>query len=746
MRLQQLSAVPSPAGNCIHLHWQNPFPEEYPGVRVVRREDTHPLTINDGIVVAEGEGLTTAEDSNLKGETVYYYTLFPYGVSPRRYYFDPRNRTSAIATAPYSTAGQMADLLPAIYHRYDAETNQLRRFLDLPGTQLDQFYSFATALLNAYNLDRIEGNLLPLLAEWIGWQTNYRLEIAKQRNEIRDAPYLYQAMGLIPTLEATVKRILGWESRTKEFVHNIFRSNCPERLNLWFRYRDRTPEWSQPSTALSLNFAYESRPCAVRDPQGTIWMFYHTLKQNRWEVWYKVYIRDASGEVTWTPSQPLNNQKQTEKNPTAALQGSTLWVFWSTLTTAANRWQIHYRTLTNQQWSTIQTLGSDRDDRRQPWAVTDSSNGLWLFWIELTNGQQTLKYNRQDGSNWQLTEATSFALPTGQNPQINDFFALSHPTDTTQPLWVFWARQEPADSESQTRWQIAYRTKQGLDPTVTTDWSEVRTLPWTDVGIDDREPSALVRTDGTIELFWSSTRSGSWSIWHASLDPTNHTWSTAVPITTGPYTHRAPLCWLDADRTLLIYRSNQSLSYTSKRYGATKTTDFRYAGCTSVDTRNLTKLKSRDKFDNFQTYTSVLTQQDRPTHSEQWYAWYARRNTAGLYLTPTTGDPQLLQRDQILLKNALPQFLPIPVEVEFFPQLVEVEEHYDTLQAVQEVATDLGVLVETERYREIAEVIRDRIPGWQLFRTNSLDHLTVNVTPAPIAVRSRTWHAALTYE
>ena len=32
-------------------------------------------------------------------------------------------------------------------------------------------------------------------------------------------------------VEATVKRIIGWESRTKEFAHNVFLSNRPERLN-----------------------------------------------------------------------------------------------------------------------------------------------------------------------------------------------------------------------------------------------------------------------------------------------------------------------------------------------------------------------------------------------------------------------------------------------------------------------------------------------------------------------------------
>jgi phage tail-like protein len=741
MRLQQISAIPHPTGNKISLHWQNPIPDQYPGVRVVRREGTHPTTPNDGILVAEGDGLETAEDQDLKGETVYYYTLFPYSVNPRQYHFDIHNRTAAMATSPYNTAEQMYNLIPSIYHRYDTESQELHRFLDLPGEQFDQLYSFATALLNAYNLDRVDGRLLPLLAEWIGWQTDYRLEIAKQRNEIRYAPYLYQAMGLIPTLEATVKRIIGWESRTKEFVHNIFRSNCPEKLNIWLRQRSSSGEWSQPTQPLSLDFAYEGRTSAVRR-NGQLWLFYHTLKQNRWEIWYKIYK-----EEKWIPSQPLNNDKSTGKNPTTALQGETLWVFWNTYIEAENRWQIRYRTYTNAGWSTVQ-LFSDGGDRRQPWAVTDRNNGLWLFWLESNGGQQQLKYNRHNGSNWELTTAATFPLASGQDPRVvDDIFILTHPTDTMQSLWVFWARPEPSGSATQTRWQIAYRVKRTLDPTVSNDWGEVRTLPWAVSGDDDREPSAWVRADNKIELFWSSTRSGSWSIWQVLLDTTNHTWGTAAPITTGPYSQRAPLCIPDADKTILIYRSNQSLFYASQIYGATKTTDFRYAGCTTVDTRNLTKLSLREQFDDFQTYTAIVTPKSKPTNLDDWYAWYVRRDTVGLYLTPTTEDPDLLERELEILKNVLSQFLPIQTRVEFFLQPTEGEEIYDTIQNVSEFAEDFGVLLDAvETYSDGFDAASDRIPEWQLFRANSPNHLSVNFATSPIVVSSRTWHSALTYE
>ena len=98
-------------------------------------------------------GRTAASDTGLQGETVYYYALFPFTGSPPQYNDDPHNRISAMATGHYDFAERMYQLLPSVYRRYDARQlpasdsgvapqdlsrGELRRFLDLPGAQLDQ--------------------------------------------------------------------------------------------------------------------------------------------------------------------------------------------------------------------------------------------------------------------------------------------------------------------------------------------------------------------------------------------------------------------------------------------------------------------------------------------------------------------------------------------------------------------------------------------------------------------------------
>jgi hypothetical protein len=691
MRLLDIVAVPHPAGNRIDLTLRHPAPLQFPGVRVVRREGAYPLSptptsSQEGVVVADidptgpGQSLSVvvtigsyaATDTGLKGETVYYYALFPYRRTPRTYDIDPHNRVSAMATSPYNLAGQMADLLPTLYHRYDTvatndarvaladrDKGQLRRFLDLPGGQLDLLYSFARATRDLHDLEKVDSRLLFLLAQWIGWRIDQRIESDAQRNNTRNAPHLYKSIGLIPTVEATVKRLVGWESRTKEFVHNVFRSNQPERLNLWMRTQNAAEPWSTPTKPLSLDFAYEGRPTAVRDQGGTLWLFYHTLRKGHWDIWYKTFPEGQE----WTPSEPLTNRALIDKYPTAALQGTSLRVFWSTYNEADQRWQISFRTHTNGVWSPVAPLSAldsfaaDDIQRRQPWAVTDNAGMLWLFWLELVGQQWQLRYNRYDGANWALDDPATFPLDAGTDPRVEGPpFVVFHPTDAAQPLWVFWARTEPIDAPGQRRWRIVYRVKASLDPSAA-DWSVIRALPPGPAESHDREPAALVKTNGDVELFWSSTRNGSWSIWRTTVNRTTHAWGTAEMLINSSYTQCDPLPISTAAGTMLVYRANESVTYTSSVYRATETVDMRYAGSTTIDVRNTAKraLGKEKKFGDFQTYTSDVGQNGKRTN-ENWYA----RETVGLYV-PDTTDQAVIQRNQNLLRNALREFLPASV-------------------------------------------------------------------------------------
>jgi len=52
--------------------------------------------------------------------------------------------------------------------------------------------------------------------------TDFRLRFSNQRNEVSNAPFLYERIGIVPTVEATVKSADRVESRTKEFFGDVF--------------------------------------------------------------------------------------------------------------------------------------------------------------------------------------------------------------------------------------------------------------------------------------------------------------------------------------------------------------------------------------------------------------------------------------------------------------------------------------------------------------------------------------------
>jgi hypothetical protein len=667
VRLQNIVCAAHPAGNRIDLSWINPKPTAFPGVRVVRREGTHPLGPDDGVAVVDATDVLAATDVGLKGETVYYYRLFPFdSASPRHYEDDPHNRTSALATAPYDFAGQMYALLPAVYHRYDEAAGptsdgavaaadrskgQLRRFLDLPGSQFDQIYSLARAALYFLDLDRVEGVLLPLLAQWIGWRTDYSRAVAAQRNEIRFAPQIYQRIGLIPTVEATVKRIANWESRTKEFVHNVARTNQPERLNLWSTLRPPAGNFGAPALA-SVNFVHEGRPTAVRESDGSISFFYQTYRRDGWDIWTKQFV--ASQPQPWQPSAPVVDQAGIDTHPTAAMQGVLLWLFWESYeqTQARGKWQIKFRQRSAGVWSDSAVFGDAATERRMPAALADNAGGLWLFWLERTVSGWSVKYNRHDGTQW-LAAPVDFPDDAGEDPRVEgDLIALFHPTTASQRIWLFWVRHEAGGPPDQSRWTVMFRTKQGLDP-ATSDWSAVGMLPKAAPDNHDREPAPLIEAGGNIELFWSSTRSGGWTLWRATLDIGTLAFGAAQQLVNTPFSNRAPVAVDTGAGTLLVYRSNESLLHTSLVYGATQTLDGRYNGATTADTRNAAKIALVGKFEDFQTYTYDAGTNGVRTNNDR-----IARDTIGLYLTPDTTDPAAIKATVSRLANALGEFMP----------------------------------------------------------------------------------------
>jgi hypothetical protein len=357
VQVGNLKAEPNPRGGQIDLSWTNPNVSGF-HAKILRREFTFPdkddiENITSAIIIYDAPApagqVGQFSDKGLRSETVYYYAVVAYDATPN---FFPAF-VSAMATAAYETAAHLYQNLPALYHRHDTikppnevpgldpadkDKGQLQRLMEMFGLQLDLLRSFAGAGRSFSDLDRIDGALLPLLAQWIGWQTDFTIGLAKQRNEVKYAPHYYRTTGIAANLRATINRLVSWDAQIKEFVHNVFRANDPEQLTIWEKER-RGTVWQPAAKLVTLDVAYEGRPAALLAQDGRQWLFYHArhnvpLPRNsgasagavdQWHLWYKIY-----DQAEWLPARRLTFSGDLNKYP-AALQKSdgNFWLFWS---------------------------------------------------------------------------------------------------------------------------------------------------------------------------------------------------------------------------------------------------------------------------------------------------------------------------------------------------------------------------------------------------------------------------------
>ena len=358
-----VAATPDPRGGSILLSWTNPAIPGFSGTRVLRRELAFPEIPGDIGTSHEILNDTTTPagesaqflDSALKSETVYYYAIVSYDIAAQTY----PAFTSAMSTAPYQTGAYLYQNLPGIYQSYDTALpppspamdpadytkGQLQRFLEMFGLEFDVLRSFAAGMRSFFDSDRVDGALLPLFADWIGWQTDYTLNLPQRRNQIRYAPHYFATAGIAANLRATINRLTTWDTRIKELSHNIFLSNIAEQLTIWEQER-QGGVW-QPEQVVTLDLAYEGRPSAGLSPDGRRWLFYHARAsaptainpavtaeaRDRFHLRYKVFEQGA-----WLPARPITQTvplpgiSNTNRAPAAVLRSDgTFWLFWSSV-------------------------------------------------------------------------------------------------------------------------------------------------------------------------------------------------------------------------------------------------------------------------------------------------------------------------------------------------------------------------------------------------------------------------------
>jgi hypothetical protein len=237
----------------IQLKWTTPS-GKWSNIRIVRNSYGYPVNAWDGDILVNSpkEALTNTyyNDQTLRQEAFFYYSMFVYNTLT--YAWVRAGDVTGVSVKNYNNGDNLYKYLPEIYKITQAYTatsdwdnDDLRSFLNLFGFELDYAQTITSLLINRYDIERVNGSLLPSLLQEFG--LTYEPEIGYQQTRIlvRDAVLIGQKKGSSKGLREFMKAFTGYavpqpvSGTPNPSVDGIVKSN-----NLMLDYNDSSFEES----------------------------------------------------------------------------------------------------------------------------------------------------------------------------------------------------------------------------------------------------------------------------------------------------------------------------------------------------------------------------------------------------------------------------------------------------------------------------------------------------------------------
>ncbi len=560
----------------------------------------------------------------LEPGTPYYYQLYSPAIAPGS---DPRPyRSTAAPGQTHGSGRHLYNLLPAVHRRHDvatrpatpgsegipeaaAQSGQLRRLLDLFGAPFDLIRTSADGLLDVHDVDRVDARFLPHLAHLVGWELNTHAPIPLQRHEIKYASSLYQLVGTVQGARIWAERLTGWESRVKEFIHNVFRTNAPEASRLWEIWERRFDGavWSA-ATPLSRTTSFDGRPAAALDAANRLWLFFHSYRASRQELWFQRLGLDGEPHrVMEGAPDDAPEIAFTDREPAAIREGAGVRVFFSS--DRAGGLDI---------WSRLPgeapvRISEDGLGNRYPAVAREPGGDLWLFWQSERRGRSEIWSRVFDGTDWSDPERLSEAQVADEAPTAA--------FDASGRLWLIWS----ADLGDRNNLRARVRSGGVWGPTVTLTSGQHR----------DYAPRAVL-FGGRLWLLWYSDQSKGFRLRARVHDGT--VWGDPFDLTADAEPDKEPTAIVDGAGELRLF-------WRSQRGG-------RRLRSRTIDTSDAEMLDALGTFEDNAHYTF-----DTRKTNDAWYA----PDTVGLFLTTDTDDEIEIRRRVDRVQRFMEPFRPLPV-------------------------------------------------------------------------------------
>jgi len=272
---------------------------------------------------------------------------------------------------------------------------------------------------------------------------------------------------------------LAWRSNVEGPDGDIWISNSTNGIN-----------WSTP-VMITENSSDDTHPSLLQDLNGTYWLvFENSTAFAETEIW----IQNSSDGITWNAPIPILTTHAFRDYWPSLMQDSngSFWIAFESKDRGTNN-DIYLINSTNGvDWSTPFNLTNASYWDYRPEIMQDLNGAYWAAWTcGYDNSSDNLCIaNSTDGSSWSVPR--EIFIGGEYRPSMHHYQGN---------YWLFWGRASPDEN------LYFSNSTDGID------WAERIKITTGTSG--DRNPSAVIDSNGTIWIAWQSQPSGTtdWNLW-----------------------------------------------------------------------------------------------------------------------------------------------------------------------------------------------------------------------------------------
>ena len=187
--------------------------------------DARPFSLTDSAFAVQ------VAPKGLIDNKVYYYSVFVKATSNGKWY--RAGNTMGLSVKDYGTAALMYEYLPIAYKVSDLNTSlvpnstsnpDLYNFLKIFAFEYDFFKAMAENVKNRYDIENLNGRLIPLMMNEFGYRFESEMGLAQARRLLKNTAEINLTKGTLRGLKKFVKEFSGYDAVIPAPT-NLFLSN-----------------------------------------------------------------------------------------------------------------------------------------------------------------------------------------------------------------------------------------------------------------------------------------------------------------------------------------------------------------------------------------------------------------------------------------------------------------------------------------------------------------------------------------